>query len=91
MKLIKLSHRYDYGHDWYAQLLFTKRWALFQGSVSWNDWPSWPYLQIKSGNGSILGIMFWAYKFGFDVGIIERTWDWDHIEEIAEALENGEP
>jgi hypothetical protein len=50
MKLIKLSHREDFGHEWYVQLLFTKRWALFQGSVSWNDFPAWPYIQIKSGN-----------------------------------------
>jgi hypothetical protein len=21
-------------------------------------------------------ILFWAYRFGFDFGIIERTWDW---------------
>jgi hypothetical protein len=54
MNIIKLNHRYDFGHDWYVQVLFTKRWALFQGSVSWNDFPAWPYIQIKSGNGSVL-------------------------------------
>ena len=82
MKLISLNHRYDYGHDWYAQILHTKNWALFQGSVSWNDYASWPYLQIKSGCGSTLSIMFWAYRFGIDVGIIERTWNWDYREEV---------
>jgi hypothetical protein len=82
MKLITLKHRYDYGHDWYAQILHTKNWALFQGSVSWNDYASWPYLQIKSGCGSTLSIMFWAYRFGIDVGIIERTWNWDYREEV---------
>ena len=76
MNIIKLSHREDFGHDWYVQVLFTKHWALFQSSVSWNDYPSWPYLQIKTGNGSVLSIIFWAYKFGFDIGILERTWDW---------------
>jgi hypothetical protein len=30
MKLIKLNHREDFGHEWYVQLLFTKRWALFK-------------------------------------------------------------
>jgi hypothetical protein len=78
--LIKFSHREDYGHDWYMQFLYTNRWALFQGSVSWNDYAAWPYIQIKSGNGSTISIMFWAYKFGFDIGFIERTWNWDRIE-----------
>jgi len=84
MKLITLKHRYDYGHDWYVQILHTKQWALFQASVSWNGWPSYPFIQIKSGNGSLLNIMFWAYKFGFDAGVIERTWNWDYLEEKDE-------
>jgi len=49
--------------------------------VSWNDYASWPYLQIKSGNGSTLSIMFWAHRFGIDVGIIERTWNWGVMDE----------
>jgi hypothetical protein len=85
MNIIKLNHRYDFGHDWYVQLLFTKRWALLQASVSWNDFPGWPYIQIKSGTGSVLSIMFWAYRFGFDVGIIERTWDWGRIDNFDSA------
>ena len=82
MKLISFKHREDFGHDWYFQVLHTKQWALFQASVSWNDFPSWPYLQIKSGNGSTLSILFWAYRFGFDIGVIERTWNWDYIQDI---------
>lgn len=85
MKLIKLSHREDFGHEWYVQVLFNKNWALFQASVSWMDGPSWPYIQIKSGTGSTLSILFWAYKLGFDVGFIERTWNWDRtIEEYTD-------
>ena len=82
MKLISFKHREDFGHDWYIQVLHTKQWALFQASISWMDYPSWPYLQIKSGSGSALSILFWAYRFGFDIGIIERTWNWDYIEDI---------
>ena len=82
--VITVKHRYDYGHDWYIQLLHTKRWALFQGSVSWNDYAAWPYIQIKSGNGSTLSVMFWAYRFGLDVGIIERTWNWGAVDEKIE-------
>ena len=90
MNIIKLSHREDFGHDWYVQVLFTKRWALFQGSISWNDYAAWPYIQIKSGNGSTLSIMLWVYKFGLDVGIIERTWNWDAHQYFEDKEEKTE-
>ena len=78
--LIKYNYREDFGHEWYVQILNIKRWSFLQLSVSWNDYPSWPYLQIKSGSGSTLSILFWAYKFGFDIGLIERTWDWNRLD-----------
>lgn len=92
MTLINFKHRYDCGHDWYVQILNTgrhlprpvKNKSLLQASVSWNDWPSWPFVQIKSGNGSVLSIMFWAYKFGFDIGFIEHTWNWEYLEKMDE-------
>jgi len=80
MKLVNFKHREDFGHEWYVQILNVKNWSLLQASVSWNDYPGWPYIKISSGTGSTLSIMFWAYKFGFDVGIIERTWRWGHVE-----------
>jgi hypothetical protein len=86
INLIKLKHRYDFGHEFYVQILNTKRWSLFQFSVSWNDFPSWPYLQINSGSNGLLSILFWAYKFGFDIGFIERSWNWDYLEEIDEEI-----
>ena len=90
MKLITLKHRYDYGHDWYMQFFNTgkhvpkpfKNWSLIQGSVSWNDYASWPYLQIKCGCGGMLSVVFWVYKFGIDLGFIEHTWNWGFIENI---------
>jgi hypothetical protein len=84
MKLISFKKREDFGTEIYAQIFYTKRWALLQVSVSWNDFPGWPYLQIKSGTGSLLSILFWVYKFGFDVGLIERTWDWERLEALED-------
>jgi hypothetical protein len=84
MKLINFKYREDFGHEWYVQVFNVKGWSLLQASVSWNDFPGWPYIQIKSGSGSTLSILFWAYKFGFDIGIIERTWKWDNMNEIEE-------
>ena len=84
MKLINFKHREDFGHDWYVQVLTIKNWSVLQVSVSWNDYPGWPYIQIKSGTGSTLSILFWAYKFGLDVDILSRTWRWDYREELNE-------
>ena len=86
MNLINFKHREDFGHEWYVQVLNIKNWSLFQASVSWNDYASWPYLQIKSGNGSTLSIMFWAHRFGIDIGIIERTWNWGATDENETEL-----
>ena len=74
MKLIRFHKDQDWGQDYYLQVLFTKRWALFQGSVSWCEYPGWPYLQIKFGMGSLFCILFQAHKFGFSIGLFERTW-----------------
>jgi len=76
MNILKFVHKEDFGHEWYAQLLNVKNWSLLQVSVSWNDSPSWPYIQITSGSNGLLGVLFWAYKFGFDVDVFSRTWNW---------------
>jgi hypothetical protein len=87
-QVAKWRYREDFGHEWYIQLFFTDRWALFQGSVSWNDFPSWPYIQITSGSNGLLSILFWVYKFGFDIGVIERTWNWDYMKKVDEEDTN---
>ena len=84
MSLIQLRHRYDFGHEVYIQIVNVKRWSLLQVSVSWNDHPSLPYLQITSGSNGLLGILFWAYKFGFDVDLLSRTWNWNYLKDSEE-------
>jgi len=84
MNILKFVHKEDFGHEWYAQLLSVKNWSLLQVSVSWNDYPSWPYLQVTSGSNGLLGVLFWAYKFGFDVDVFSRTWRWDFAKEVDE-------
>lgn len=86
-QLAKFTHREDFGHDFYLQVFFTDEWALFQASVSWNDYPSWPYIQIKSGCGSLISAMFWVYRLGFDIGFLERTWKWDYMDNIEDINE----
>jgi len=85
MSLIKFTHRYDFGHDWNVQILNIKRVSLLQVSISWCDEPMFPYLQIKSGTGDVLDVLFWAYKFGIDVTLIGRTWDWDWRDRVDDS------
>ncbi len=84
MTLFQFKHHYDFGHDFYIQVLNLKKWSLLQLSVSWNDYPSWPYLQVTFGSNGLFSILFWAYKFGLDVDILSRTWRWDYREELNE-------
>ena len=84
MSIINFKRREDYGTDWYVQVLNVRNWSVLQVSVSWNEYPSWPYLQIKSGSGTMLSILFWAYKFGFDIDIFGRTWNWDYMNQVKE-------
>jgi hypothetical protein len=71
MKLIKFNHQEDYGHNWYVRVLFTKQRSLFQGCVSWSEYPGSPYLQIKFGMGSLITILLQVHKFGLDIGLFE--------------------
>ncbi len=82
MKLISFKHREDYGHELYVQFLHTKRWALLQASVSWNEYPSWAFVQVKSGMGTLLSIMVCVYKLGFDIGVCEHTWNFEYLREV---------
>jgi hypothetical protein len=82
MKLISFKHRVDYGDEYYVQILHTKRWALLQASVSWNEYAGFPFVQIKSGSGTLLSIMFWAYKLGFDIGFCEHTWNFEYLNDL---------
>ena len=84
MSIINFKRREDYGTDWYVQILNVRNWSVLQVSVSWNEYPSWPYLQIKSGSGTMISILFWTYKFGFDIDIFGRTWNWDYMNQVKE-------
>ena len=82
MKLISFKKREDYGTELYVQIFHNKRWALIQASVSWNDFASWPYIQVRTGMGSLLSIMVCVYKLGFDIGVCEHTWNFEYLNEL---------
>lgn len=74
MKVFSFKKIDDYGTDLYFSFLKTKRYTLFQSSISYSDYPSWPYAQIVLGNGKLFGLFFYVWKFGFDFDILARTW-----------------
>jgi len=90
MTLIRFKHREDYGDDYYVQILNfeshfpkpLKNHSILQVSFSWNDYPSSPYIQLSLGNNTLFSIIFWAYKFGFDLDVFGRTWNWKYLDEI---------
>lgn len=98
MNLFNYRHREDFGDEWYIQILntgkhvpkFMKNYSLIQVSVSWNDYPGWPYLQIAFGSNGLLSILFWVYKFGFDIDILSRTWNWEHTEKLDEEKQQND-
>lgn len=93
MNLIKFKHRKDFGNEFYIQVLNTsKHWmqplkdrSLLQISVSWNDYASWPYVQITSGMYGIFGLMCSIHRIGFDLDLLSRTWSFDHLEKIDDG------
>jgi hypothetical protein len=94
MNLIKFNYREDFGHDWYVQILntgrhfpkFIKNYSLIQLSISWNDSSGWPYFQICFGSNGFFSILFWVHKFGFDLDILSRTWNFECLEKLDEEF-----
>jgi hypothetical protein len=82
VKLISFKHREDYGHEYYVQIFHNKYWALLQASVSWNEFASWPFIQVKSGGGTLLSTIFCVYKLGFDIGVCEHSWNFEYLEDL---------
>jgi hypothetical protein len=74
MKLFNLRKKTDYGLEFVFIFFELKQFCLFQSSVSYTDYSSWPYAQIMMGNGRLFGLFCYAWKFGFDFDIIGRTW-----------------
>jgi hypothetical protein len=73
--LIEFKHNEDYGNGYYVQILKIKDLSLLQVYVSWNDYPSWPYLHMTIGLNGLMSFLFEVGKFGIDIDIFSHTWD----------------
>lgn len=74
MKLLNYIRREDYGVEHIFSLFQGKNFSLVQFSVGWDDYRSWPYIQVSSGNNSLFDLLFYAYRFSFNIQLIGRTW-----------------
>ena len=78
MKLFDYRQKEDFGTDYIFTLLKGKERSFIQVEVSWNEYPSFPYLQIAFGNNRLIDILFWCWKFGFAFELLGFTWkDWN--------------
>jgi hypothetical protein len=74
MKFLTCGLIKDFGHEYYISFLKGKKHAFVQISVSWSEYPGWPYLQFSSGQGRVFSLLFWCYKFGIDIDIFAYNW-----------------
>ena len=74
MKFFEYFYKSDWGKDYNFIFFKTEQYSLIQLSVFWGDFVQWPYIQVTSGSGKLLGVLFWVHKFSFDIDILGRTW-----------------
>ena len=74
MKLFDIEHYEDYGHEWFFQVLTSRRFALLDLTVQWNDYGGdelLPAIQLSIGSSHLFGLYFSWKRFQFDCDIID--------------------
>ena len=74
MNLFTTTFEENFGKEVKFSLLEVKGNCLLQVSLSWNDYPSWPYFQLSSGYGRLLNFFFYVYRVGFEIDVLGRKW-----------------
>lgn len=74
MKLLSYRRYQDYGVEHIFSLFRGEKFSLFQLSVGWDEYKSWPYVQVSSGNNNLFDFLFYAYRFSCSFSLIGRTW-----------------
>lgn len=69
MKLFKVSHVEDYGHEWSLDLLVFKRFKVVGIYVSWSDYSGSFCMQVSSGMGGILDALIAVGKLSIEVSL----------------------
>ena len=82
MKLFDYETYEDYGKEWFFQVLTSRRFALLDITLGWDDYSSneiFPTIQFSIGPSHLFGFYFSWHRFGFDCSIIDtkpRNLNW---------------
>lgn len=88
MKLINFNCRKDFGTEYYLQLIQLgkhlprplKDKTVFQIAVSFDDYASWPYIQLTAGSNGLLGMLLAVHRFSLSFDLIAHTWNYNYLE-----------
>ena len=82
MKLFDTEHYEDYGHEWFFQVLPSRKFALLDITVQWDDYSGdeiFPLLIFSIGNKSLCGFTFRWKRFELCFQLIDtapRNLEW---------------
>jgi len=82
MKLFDYETYEDFGKEWFFQVLSSRRFALLDLTVQWDDYGSdeiFPAMSLSIGSSHLFGIFIRYKRFQFDFSIIDtkpRDFSW---------------
>lgn len=78
MKLFDYHYQYDFGHEWYLNLICSNLFNLFQFNLNWSLYPGRTILLINIFGESLFGFSISIGKFDFSFDFLayrERNLD----------------
>jgi len=75
IKLFKFYKKEDFGIDYNFIFLTFKRFSVFQLSIGWFDYGSWPFLQLSAGLNNLLSVLICIGKFSISFDLFGNTWN----------------
>lgn len=82
MKLFDYETYEDYGKEWFFQVLTSRKFALLDITVQWDDYgidETFPAISFSIGSSHLLGFFIRYKRFQFDLDIITarpRNLEW---------------
>lgn len=76
MKLFDCTHYNDFGDEWYFQVLTSRKFALLDATLQWDDYGGdelFPLLILSIGSKSLFGFTFRWKRFEFSFELIDTA------------------
>ena len=96
-KIINFSIRKDFGTEYYLKVMSfgkhipkpLKGRTVIQLSIGYDNYYSWPYMQITSGSNSLFGVLLCVYRYSFSFDLLGYTWNFSaHDKALEEEYAN---